>query len=133
MFATLPARSASRSRAPRSAALRWVALLLLAVASPCATELVLGAVATACDDTVQVTDACCPAHQAEPRPDDGEGPASPDAQRSGCGCCHSFEPTSFTPALVSPSRVLAPPVPERVTGAPVDGHRERLFRPPARG
>ncbi len=115
----------------RSRCMRWLAALLLIVASPCATELALGSLAAAFSGDDVAIDACCADRQA-PREDashDGEG--EPDARRSVCGCCHSFEPTTFTPAFVSPVRIAAPRAPDTSAGHTIDGHAEPPFRPPA--
>lgn len=108
-------------------------MVLLMVASPCATELALGSVAAAFsgDGDDIVIDACCPDRQAPPDDSRDDGERDPDARRSVCGCCHSFEPATFTPAFVSPVRIDAPRAPDTSAGATIDGHAEPPFRPPA--
>lgn len=115
---------------PRSS--YWITFLALLVASPCATELALGAVAMAFGDTASVTDACCgeDVHRDADSDGSGERPA-PGAQRSDCGCCHSFAPAACAPQIDSPVR-FARSLPRDTTGGePRDGYTEPPFRPPA--
>jgi len=129
----MTAPTATARRTARSAAVRWIAALLLVVASPCASELVLGAVASAIDDDATVVEACCaddaPTQDA-PAQDSSHRHSAPD-ERAACACCHAFQVDAPAPALVTPTHVATAPTFARPRGAPIDGHRERLFRPPA--
>lgn len=129
-----PSPRVAPKAARRSRGARGVTFLLLLVASPCATELALGTVAMAFDDAASVTDACCGEgrHRAADTDADGAGERpAPGAQRSDCGCCHSFAPTAFAPQLESPVRFARSSPPDITRGVPRDGHTEPPFRPPA--
>lgn len=110
----------------------WITFLALLVASPCVTELAVGTVAMAFGETASVTDACCgeDGHHDADADASGERPA-PGAQRSDCGCCHSFAPAACTPQIESPGRFARSSPLDTTTGEPRDGHTEPPFRPPA--
>ncbi len=119
---------------PRSSsrASYWLTFVALLVASPCATELALGAVASAFGDTASVTDACCggDGHRGADADESGTRSA-PGAQRSDCGCCHSFAPFAGAPEIESPVRFAGASPLDTTRGEPRDGHAEPPFRPPA--
>lgn len=106
---------------------------MLLVASPCATELALGAVASAFSDA-PVTSACCAGRDEGTRHDDkrdaNDEHTQPDAQRAACGCCHAFEPPTLMAVASSPLRTVVVSALETVVSAPADDHAEPPFRPP---